>query len=457
MNNNIISNTINQTNLKEKQIDKGTPLTLNLSLLSNKSSIDALMSIAKKQKSGPIKKPIENGEEEISPNSKYSSITFEPQTKEIHREILNENNQSTMSEGMKFLRAQRKGPVSNSTRIQGKLDIMKKLDNNVNSQMKKEALQSVKSQEEIQQPKESMNEYYRKGISSSVKYPKKSLFNQNSNEIQEKKENTYDNHYYTIKKALSVVEFSYREDQNYSYKDSMEDMGKAVDGFNNNSYEGLFCLFDGHGGTSVSQYLQSNYPYCFKQAQSNSQGNIELALKTSFKNIDKELQNLDLVNVGSTGCVIYVTKENDSLIVYTANVGDTRCSLISPLKNKRLTIDHKANDPEEKQRIINSGGNVINDRVMGLLMLSRAFGDFELKSFGVKADPYISRTVIDRDEKNQILICASDGVWDILSEEDIQNYIMFNNDTGELCKTIMKNTLSKGSWDNISCFAIKLT
>lgn len=453
MSNNIISNAINQTNLRDKQIDKGAGLNINLALLSNKASVETLMSMAKKQKSGPIKKPIESNTEEVIAQPGYSSISYEPRTKEINKEFLNENNPVSMSEGMKFLRAERKGPVSNSTKIQGKLDIMRKLDNNANSKLKIEPFQNPIAQEEPPYQKEVMNDFRR--ISASIKFTRKSLFG-GSGEI-EKKENVYDSQCYSIKKGMSVLEFAYKEDQNFTYKDSMEDMGKAVDGLNGNSYEGLFCLFDGHGGSSVSHYLQANYPYYFKQAQGKANGNIELALKTSFKNIDKDIQNLDLVNVGSTGCVIYITKENDALVVYTANAGDTRCSLISPLKHNRLTIDHKATDPEEKQRIINSGGSVINDRVMGLLMLSRAFGDFELKSFGVKSDPYISRTVIDRDEKNQILICASDGVWDILSEEDIQNYIMFNNDTSELCKIIIKNTLAKGSWDNVSCFAIKLT
>ena len=95
---------------------------------------------------------------------------------------------------------------------------------------------------------------------------------------------------------------------------------------------------------------------------------------------------------------------------------------------------------------------------MGQLMLSRAFGDFEFKSFGVKSDPYISKTEIDLNEKNQFLILACDGIWDVLSEDDIKHIIMFgNNDSEDLCKNIMKNALMKGAWDNLSLFVIKLT
>ena len=82
------------------------------------------------------------------------------------------------------------------------------------------------------------------------------------------------------------------------------------------------------------------------------------------------------------------------------------------MKFKRLSYDHRADDEEEKRRVQNSGGTIINNRVMGALMLSRAFGDFELKSFGVKCEPYYSYTEIDLNEKNQFVILACDGVWD---------------------------------------------
>ena len=146
-----------------------------------------------------------------------------------------------------------------------------------------------------------------------------------------------------------------------------------------------------------------------------------------------------------------------TLRVYCANVGDTRCCLISPVNHRRLTYDHRADDPEEKKRILNSGGSVINGRVMGALMLSRAFGDFEFKSFGVKCDPYFHQIQIDLNEKNQFLIIACDGVWDVMDEDDIRQLIMFCNNSEELCKQIIKGSMKRGEWDNLSVFVVKLT
>ena len=56
------------------------------------------------------------------------------------------------------------------------------------------------------------------------------------------------------------------------------------------------------------------------------------------------------------------------------------------------------------------------------------------------------------------MIIGCDGIWDVLSEEDVQHIIMFgSNDPEELCKSIMKNALLKGAWDNLSLFVIRLS
>ena len=264
--------------------------------------------------------------------------------------------------------------------------------------------------------------------------------------------------FYYYKQSSSVKEYAYREDQNIAYKEGMEDKGKSIDNFYSKPNQSLFCLFDGHGGDMVSKYLQKNFHLVYKNILTAYNFNIEQSLIASFKEIDKKIKDLELVSVGSTGCVVHVVQETVSTLrVYCANVGDTRCCLISPVNHRRLTYDHRADDPEEKKRILNSGGSVINGRVMGALMLSRAFGDFEFKSFGVKCAPYFHQIQIDLNEKNQFLIIACDGVWDVMDEDDIRQLIMFCNNSEELCKQIIKGSMKRGAWDNLSVFVVKLT
>jgi protein phosphatase PTC1 len=162
--------------------------------------------------------------------------------------------------------------------------------------------------------------------------------------------------------------------------------------------------------------------------------------------------------MGSTACVVHLIWESPSkLMLYSANCGDTRASLIHSQGFNRLSKDHRADDKDEKKRIIKSGGMVVNGRVMGALMLTRAFGDFELSGFGVIESPYISKTEVDLNIKNQFLIIACDGIWDLNSEREIMEMIMFDNNSSSLVQNIVKNTLRKDAWDNLSVFAIKLT
>lgn len=62
-----------------------------------------------------------------------------------------------------------------------------------------------------------------------------------------------------------------------------------------------------------------------------------------------------------------------------SNLGDSRTLLCRQGRLAFQTRDHKPTLPQERQRIRNAGGYVINARVDGGLAISRAFGDFDYK------------------------------------------------------------------------------
>ena len=273
---------------------------------------------------------------------------------------------------------------------------------------------------------------------------------------------------YVVQPVLSqtIIELSYKENQNIIYNKAMEDKGHFTMYVNSDFNSHLISLFDGHGGSCVSSYLQANISKVFK-SKLIKHNTTARALFNTFLSLDKQLRLLNIVNMGSTGTCVYITKENNANIIYCANIGDTRCVLISPSKVERLSCEHRASEKKEKQRIENSGGVVLNGRVNGRLMLSRAFGDFELKSFGVKAEPHVSRKEINEEVegKDLFMVLACDGVWDVLSEVDIQNIIKYElgkndksaNITERISNTTLNSALSNAAWDNLSVFVVKLT
>ena len=68
--------------------------------------------------------------------------------------------------------------------------------------------------------------------------------------------------------------------------------------------------------------------------------------------------------------------------------------------------------------------------------------------------PHIYKAEIDTDDK--YIVIASDGVWDVIDEDEIYNYSLISKNSKDFCDIIVKKSIDKGSMDNISCFVIKL-
>ena len=246
------------------------------------------------------------------------------------------------------------------------------------------------------------------------------------------------------------MEYSYKEEPNLKHRPNMEDKSKSIDGFNNNTDSGIFCIFDGHGGSEVSSFLQRNIINYMREYSSN--------FDLMFQKLDENFLNNNFDQIGSTGCIIYITKEytikNPRKIYYCVNIGDTRAVLINKEGAKRISYDDRATDNNESERVKKMGGIIFGGRVFGNLMLTRAFGDNEFKQYGVICNPHITKNEIDIDDK--YIVLASDGVWDVMNENEIFELSKECKNSKEFCDMIVKNSLIKGSMDNISCFVIRL-
>ena len=73
----------------------------------------------------------------------------------------------------------------------------------------------------------------------------------------------------------------------------------------------------------------------------------------------------------------------------------------------RLTYDHKGTDELESKRITEKGGFLLNNRVNGVLAVTRSLGDFAMKEF-VVGNPFT--TSIELGDEDNFFIVACDGV-----------------------------------------------
>ncbi|XP_031286216.1 probable protein phosphatase 2C 24 [Pistacia vera] len=193
-----------------------------------------------------------------------------------------------------------------------------------------------------------------------------------------------------------------------------------------------FGVYDGHGCSHVAMRCRERLHELVKEELQNKGAEVtewKGALERSFTRMDKEvslcnaaavkatcrceLQTPESDAVGSTAVVAIVTP--DKIVI--ANCGDSRAVLCRSGKALPLSSDHKPDRPDELNRIQAAGGRVIywdGARVLGVLAMSRAIGDNYLKPY-VSCEPEI--TIIDRTAEDDCLILATDGLWDVVSND----------------------------------------
>jgi protein phosphatase PTC1 len=137
--------------------------------------------------------------------------------------------------------------------------------------------------------------------------------------------------------------------------------------------------------------------------------------------------------------------------LYTANAGDARVVISRGGKAHRLTYDHKASDPAEAKRITDRGGFVAYNRVNGILSVTRALGDHAMKEW-VVCDPYYTEIALT--PKDEFVILACDGVWDVLSDQEAVDLVKDLKDAQKMSELLLKKALEKGSTDNVSVLVL---
>lgn len=135
------------------------------------------------------------------------------------------------------------------------------------------------------------------------------------------------------------------------------------------------------------------------------------------------------VHAGSTA-IVAVKKEKQ---LFVANAGDSRGVLCRGSRAIAMSEDHKPGMETERSRIVAAGG-FLSDiagmcRVNGNLNLSRAIGDLKYKANAslkakdqiITAEPDIR--VLDLMPEDQFFVLACDGVWDVMDNQQVVDFV----------------------------------
>ena len=245
----------------------------------------------------------------------------------------------------------------------------------------------------------------------------------------------------------------------------------------------LYSIFDGHGGSKVSKYLKEKLPPFFINKMVDFDPSTHNSCnKQIFKTYDflqNKLKSFELPSkiCGSTALIImqYADKKDIFSKLKIVNLGDCRAVICDENNiGIPLTKDHKPMSWDENKRILKLNGIIEvkpNDdpRINGL-SVSRAFGDLDAKPHvSHEPDIYDYQLTVSRNFiKEKFIIMACDGVWDVISNQEAVDFILYKLDVIQLTKDqyrpnsknianlLGEYALSKGSQDNISVLIIFL-
>ncbi|GJE85742.1 protein serine/threonine phosphatase 2C family protein [Phanerochaete sordida] len=268
-------------------------------------------------------------------------------------------------------------------------------------------------------------------------------------------------------------------------------------------------IYDGHGGSTVSQYLRQELHGFFESADkshvpdmlewakelggyfkryrggvlgpwvrpnsADAQRKLDLEARATlaFFEIDRQLAiEKAAKECGATASVVLLqTLDNPVLPFFTAeklaltvaHVGDTRVLLTHVDKGKvePMTENHHPDTRIEAHRLRRTmGSGLILDsfgeaRWMGALASTRALGDLKFKPYGVTPEPEVRSRLLHGPSYSHITL-VSDGVSSVVSDDEISDLARGARTPREAADQIVSFASDMASQDNLTAIVVPL-
>ncbi|NLB88251.1 MAG: Stp1/IreP family PP2C-type Ser/Thr phosphatase [Syntrophomonadaceae bacterium] len=207
--------------------------------------------------------------------------------------------------------------------------------------------------------------------------------------------------------------------------------------------EGLFVICDGMGGHKGGDIASSlAIETIEKEINENPQINLDVlnqAIRKANLRIWQEgHNNPDWHEMGTTITIAKIT----DMRIDICHVGDSRLYLIRDKEIKQITKDHTLAAELVERGISEKEPNSYSH------ILTRALGvDKEIDIDNISFDLY----------KEDIILLCSDGLSDMLSDQELYSIITKNNDIAEIGNNLLQEALTKGGYDNITLILVQLS
>ncbi|XP_011048438.1 PREDICTED: probable protein phosphatase 2C 38 [Populus euphratica] len=265
----------------------------------------------------------------------------------------------------------------------------------------------------------------------------------------------------------------------------MEDQSQLESGplsSTNSGPQGTFVgVYDGHGGTEASKFINHNLFSNFKKIVSEQQDVSEIAIKKAFASTEEGFLSLvrkqwlskpHMASVGSC-CLVGVMCNG---LLYIANAGDSRVVLGRAERGTRevtalqLSTEHNANIETVRNELRclhpNDSQIVVQKhkvwRVKGIIQVSRSIGDAYLKKSEFNRKPLqpkyrlpepFHKPILNPEPEilvrklqpgDRFLIFASDGLWEHLGNQEAVDIVQ-NFPRNGIAKMLVKAALREAA------------
>lgn len=212
-----------------------------------------------------------------------------------------------------------------------------------------------------------------------------------------------------------------------------------------------FIIADGMGGHNAGEVASQtavdfaeeyimNYSHIFSDKEKILSG-IEKLIEEANKDVYNKAREIDTNHGMGTTFIIAVLFEG---VLYIGHVGDSRLYLIRDGKIEKITTDHSYIEELVKN------GTITREEA-----LNHPKRNIITRALGCEEDIVVDKISIDIEDMDILMLCT-DGLTNMLSENEIVDVINNSDDLQSCCDRLINMSNEKGGDDNITIILVEV-
>lgn len=248
----------------------------------------------------------------------------------------------------------------------------------------------------------------------------------------------------------------------------IDDLSLHLGSFTYPTPSAFYGVFDGHGGPDAAAYIRKNAIRLFFENCDFPQAfgmdgvlleELENSIKKAFLLADLAL--VDDCTISSSSGTTALTALIFGRLLLVANAGDCRAVLCRKGEAVEMSQDHRPIYTAERRRIEESGGYVDDGYLNGVLSVTRALGDWDMKlprgsPSPLIAEPEFRQAVLTEDD--EFLIIGCDGIWDVMSSQHaisvVRRGLRQHGDPEQCARDLVMEALRLKTFDNLTVIVV---